>query len=69
MSEKHGITTGPMDRIGTVDLNSVGYWIVGMFVVTWAVALAVWRLGHVEERWELSLATEPSTRDTASEHP
>ncbi|MEP7018774.1 MAG: HoxN/HupN/NixA family nickel/cobalt transporter [Actinomycetota bacterium] len=69
LSEKLGITTGPLARIASVDLNSVGYWIVGMFVVTWAVALAVWRLGHVEQRWELSLATEPSTRDTASEHP
>jgi nickel/cobalt transporter (NiCoT) family protein len=68
LAEKLGITTGLLARIGSVDLNSVGYWIVGMFVVTWAVALGVWRLGHIEKRWESSLATEPSTRDTASEH-
>jgi high-affinity nickel-transport protein len=68
LAQKLGITTGLLARIGSVDLNSVGYWIVGMFVVTWAVALAVWRLGHIEQRWESSLATEPGTRDTASEH-
>jgi high-affinity nickel-transport protein len=29
----------------------VGFAIVGLFVVTWAVAVAVWRLGRIEERW------------------
>ncbi|MGH9098697.1 MAG: HoxN/HupN/NixA family nickel/cobalt transporter [Acidimicrobiales bacterium] len=33
------------------NLNAAGFVIVGMFVATWAVALAVWRFGHVEERW------------------
>ncbi|MCW2983109.1 MAG: HoxN/HupN/NixA family nickel/cobalt transporter [Conexibacter sp.] len=36
-----------------VDLNLVGYVIVGLFVLTWAVAAAVWRFGHIEERWAL----------------
>jgi high-affinity nickel-transport protein len=22
-----------------------------MFVLTWTVALAIWRFGHIEERW------------------
>ncbi len=35
----------------SIDVNLLGFVIVGMFVLTWAVALAVWRLGHVEERW------------------
>ena len=25
--------------------------IVGLFVLTWAVAVAVWRFGRIEERW------------------
>jgi len=25
--------------------------IVAMFVLTWAVALLIWRFAHVEERW------------------
>jgi high-affinity nickel-transport protein len=32
-------------------LNTAGYVIVGVFVLMWAVALAVWRFGHLEERW------------------
>jgi high-affinity nickel-transport protein len=35
----------------TVDLNIVGYAIVVLFVLTWAVSWAVWRLGRIEERW------------------
>jgi len=27
--------------------------IVGLFVVTWLVALAVWRFGRIEERWSV----------------
>ena len=69
LSAKLGITTGLLARIGSVDLNSVGYWIVGLFVATWAVALLVWRLGHIEQRWDSRLAIDPSTRHTASEHP
>ena len=34
-----------------IDINFLGFVIVGMFVATWAIALAVWRLGHIEERW------------------
>jgi nickel/cobalt transporter (NiCoT) family protein len=34
-----------------IDLNTLGFVIVGMFVATWAIALAFWKLGRVEERW------------------
>jgi nickel/cobalt transporter (NiCoT) family protein len=34
-----------------ININFLGFVIVGMFVVTWATALLVWRLGRIEERW------------------
>jgi high-affinity nickel-transport protein len=37
--------------VGGLDLNTIGYFVVGMFVVTWAVALLVWRYGRIEEKW------------------
>jgi high-affinity nickel-transport protein len=37
--------------LGGLDLNAIGYVVVGMFVVTWAVALLVWRYGRIEEKW------------------
>jgi high-affinity nickel-transport protein len=42
--------------VADLDLNSVGFVIVGLFVLTWLVALAVWRLGRIEQRWEQQLA-------------
>ena len=54
--EKLDITSGPLAAIGSLDLNYVGYAIVGLFVVTWLTALAVWRFGRIEERWTAQLA-------------
>jgi high-affinity nickel-transport protein len=34
------------------DINKAGFVIVGLFVVTWIVALAVWRFGRIETRWD-----------------
>ena len=38
-----------------VDINLLGFVIVGMFVATWVIALAIWRLGRIEERWSAHL--------------
>jgi high-affinity nickel-transport protein len=38
-----------------LNLNLLGFVIVGMFVATWAVALAVWHFGRIEERWTAHL--------------
>jgi high-affinity nickel-transport protein len=29
----------------------VGFAVVGLFVLAWVLALAVWRYGRIEERW------------------
>ncbi len=55
LGDKLDITSGPVAWIGSIDLADVGYWIVGLFVVTWVVALAVWRFGRIEERWSAAL--------------
>jgi high-affinity nickel-transport protein len=38
-----------------ININLLGYIIVGMFVATWAIALSVWRFGRIEERWTVHL--------------
>ena len=54
--EKLGIRSGPLYSIGNLDLSSVGFIIVGLFVVTWTVALVWWKAGRVEERWNAGLS-------------
>ena len=40
------------------NINTAGFFIVGVFVVTWAVALSVWHFGRVEQRFEPLVARE-----------
>ncbi|MGV9858488.1 HoxN/HupN/NixA family nickel/cobalt transporter [Gordonia sp. NPDC003425] len=48
--------TGPFwDDVSGLDLNALGFVIVGLFVITWIVSLAVWRYGRIEERWTARL--------------
>jgi high-affinity nickel-transport protein len=60
LTDKAGITTGPLAAIANLDLNYVGYGIIGLFVATWLIALAVWKLGRIEEKWTAELVLAPS---------
>jgi high-affinity nickel-transport protein len=60
---------GVWDLLGGVNLNTVGFVIVGMFVVTWVAALAIWRYGRIEQRWALVPAgSEPLPLADTSSH-
>ncbi|MUL79830.1 HoxN/HupN/NixA family nickel/cobalt transporter [Mycolicibacterium sp. CBMA 226] len=39
------------DWVSGLDLNNVGFIIVGLFAVTWLIAIGYWRLSGVEQRW------------------
>jgi high-affinity nickel-transport protein len=52
--ERLDLESGPLLWVASLDLGYVGFAIVGLFVLTWAVALAVWRYGRIEERWSTS---------------
>jgi nickel/cobalt transporter (NiCoT) family protein len=39
-------------------INTAGFAIVALFVVTWAIALLYWRLGRVEEKFSAALASD-----------
>ncbi|MGA8016060.1 MAG: HoxN/HupN/NixA family nickel/cobalt transporter [Candidatus Dormiibacterota bacterium] len=38
--------------VANFNINQAGFIIVALFALTWAVALLVWRFGHIEQRWE-----------------
>lgn len=57
LAEKLGIDSGPLAWLGTLELGMVGYLVVGLFALTWLVALAIWKFGRVEERWEASITS------------
>ncbi|SHN24702.1 high-affinity nickel-transport protein [Actinacidiphila paucisporea] len=55
VSDKAGLHGAFWDWVGGLDLNIVGYVIVGLFFLTWAVAMAVWKFGNIEEKWTAGL--------------
>jgi high-affinity nickel-transport protein len=60
-AEKLRLEGGFWAWVSGIDLNLVGYGLVGLFVVTWAGAIAVWRLARIEEKWGAGMrSTEPA---------
>jgi nickel/cobalt transporter (NiCoT) family protein len=51
LHDKFDLTDALTTWIADIDLDNVGYVIVGLFVVVWAAAIAYWRLAKVEQRW------------------
>jgi nickel/cobalt transporter (NiCoT) family protein len=55
LTEKTGIDSGPLAAIANVNLDFVGYAIVALFVLTWVIAVTVWKYGRIEEKWSAGL--------------
>ncbi|MFJ9097123.1 HoxN/HupN/NixA family nickel/cobalt transporter [Streptomyces sp. NPDC102405] len=60
LAEKLGLHGLFWDWISGLDLNLLGFVIVGLFFATWVVALVVWKVGRIEEKWTAGLAGERS---------
>ena len=56
LADQANISHGPISAIANINLDYAGYGIVGLFFVSWAVALLVWRFGRIEEKWSVHLA-------------
>ncbi|HVW43569.1 MAG TPA: HoxN/HupN/NixA family nickel/cobalt transporter [Amycolatopsis sp.] len=55
LADKLGLHGGFWDWVSGLDLNIVGFVIVGLFIATWIIALGVWRFGRIEEKWTAGL--------------
>ena len=42
---------GFWDFVNGINFNTLGFIIVGMFIVIWVGALVIWKAAHIEERW------------------
>jgi high-affinity nickel-transport protein len=51
MSSKLSLRGGAWEWLNSLDFGVIGYGIVGMFFLTWAVAVLIWKRRHIEERW------------------
>jgi nickel/cobalt transporter (NiCoT) family protein len=46
------------------NINTAGFVIVGMFIVTWVAAVLIWRYGHIEEKWTARLQQGAGVKET-----
>jgi high-affinity nickel-transport protein len=63
IGQEYGLSGGFWSFMGGFDINKAGFVIVGVFVVTWAVALAVWHFGKIEQKWDARHAVTSATQD------
>ena len=52
IGQEYGLAGGFWSFMGNFDINTAGFVIVGVFVVTWIAALAIWHFGKIEQRWD-----------------
>ncbi|MFZ1996322.1 MAG: HoxN/HupN/NixA family nickel/cobalt transporter, partial [Solirubrobacteraceae bacterium] len=51
LADKLGLHHGPWSWAGKLDLGTVGFFIVGLFLFTWLLSLLIWRYARIEQRW------------------
>jgi high-affinity nickel-transport protein len=51
IGQESGLAGGFWTFIGNFDINKAGFVIVGIFVLTWIAALAIWRFAKIEQKW------------------
>jgi high-affinity nickel-transport protein len=44
------------DFVGALNFGVIGYLIVGIFILAWALSLAYWRFGRIEQRYSMQAA-------------
>jgi len=65
IGQEANLSGGFWSTMANFNINTAGFVIVGLFVMTWAVALAVWRFGRIEARWDAAIlaSTAPDGGD------
>jgi high-affinity nickel-transport protein len=51
LGQELSLSGGFWDFLANFDINKAGFVIVGVFVLTWAVALSIWHFGKIEQKW------------------
>ena len=58
LSDRLGWDDGFFGFLGRLDFGTIGYAVVGLFVLTWVASAVVWKAGRIEERWSSLVRTD-----------
>jgi high-affinity nickel-transport protein len=51
LAQQLNLSGGFWDYAASFDINKAGFIIVILFVLIWAIAIAIWKFGKIENRW------------------
>ena len=63
IAQEYDLSGGFWAFMGNFDINKAGFVIVGIFVLTWVAALAIWHFGKIEQKWNATQAVAADTAD------
>ncbi len=63
IGQEYDLSGGFWAFMGNFDINKAGFVIVGIFVLTWVAALAIWHFGKIEQKWDTTRAVAADTAD------
>jgi nickel/cobalt transporter (NiCoT) family protein len=58
LTARLGLDSGVWGWLNALDFEVLGYGIVGLFVLTWAGSMLIWKLRRIDERWGRAVADE-----------
>jgi nickel/cobalt transporter (NiCoT) family protein len=66
LTQRLGLAGSVVDWFQNFNINTAGFIIVGMFVGTWVIALAVWRFGRIEEKWMAGMEAAATPKEVVA---
>jgi nickel/cobalt transporter (NiCoT) family protein len=51
MAAKFSLTNGFWAFLGNLNFGNIGYFVVGLFMLTWSFSIIVWKTRRIEQRW------------------
>ena len=66
---KFGLDTGVWAWLNALDFEKLGYVVVGLFLVTWAGSVVIWKARRIDERWGHALRRVAATTRSGSSRP
>jgi high-affinity nickel-transport protein len=61
VNSETGLTAGPIGWAAGISLGSLGYYIIGIFLASWALSILVFKLRHIDQMDDRLLYASTST--------
>jgi len=63
-SSEFNLSGGFWKTMANFNINTAGFFVVGLFVVTWVVALSVWHFAKIESKWQEGITTKAAPSES-----